>query len=294
MTPPRGAHDKWSEWLLERRFGGDAEAAEKGLQELTMLRNLILGFAKLTGDETLLDVGCGDGLIAFGALERLPRGRVIFADISRPLLDRCEEIARDSGVTERCEFIEASAEALDAVADESVDVVTTRSVLIYVEDKASAFREFYRVLRPGGRISLAEPINRFGYNRGGFFETLPAIADLAARLRAEFERMQPLDSHPMMNFDERDLFDLAETTGFRVIDVSAYLRSKPAEPLRWETLLATAGNPTIPTFGEVIRSILSGEEIARLEQHARPFIESGGQPQRMATATVVAWKDKAP
>jgi ubiquinone/menaquinone biosynthesis C-methylase UbiE len=43
----------------------------------------------------------------------------------------------------------------------SVDVVTTRSVLIYVKDRARAFAEFARVLRPGGRTSLYEPINRF-------------------------------------------------------------------------------------------------------------------------------------
>ena len=45
------------------------------------------------------------------------------------------------------------------MADGSVDVVTTRSVLIYVKDKAAALREFYRVLKPGGRVSLFEPIN---------------------------------------------------------------------------------------------------------------------------------------
>jgi ubiquinone/menaquinone biosynthesis C-methylase UbiE len=53
----------------------------------------------------------------------------------------------------------ASADSLADIADASVDVVTTRSVLIYVKDKAAALREFYRVVRPGGRISIHEPIN---------------------------------------------------------------------------------------------------------------------------------------
>jgi arsenite methyltransferase len=39
--------------------------------------------------------------------------------------------------------------------------VTTRSVLIYVEDRRAAFAEFFRVLRLGGRLSIFEPINRF-------------------------------------------------------------------------------------------------------------------------------------
>jgi arsenite methyltransferase len=46
--------------------------------------------------------------------------------------------------------------------------LTTRSVLIYVADKAGAFREFHRVLRPGGRISLFEPINRYGLDAWRF------------------------------------------------------------------------------------------------------------------------------
>ncbi|WP_348240817.1 methyltransferase domain-containing protein, partial [Salmonella enterica] len=52
------------------------------------------------------------------------------------------------------------AETLEGIADSSVDVVTTRSVLIYVDDKAAAFAAFHRVLKPGGRVSLFEPINR--------------------------------------------------------------------------------------------------------------------------------------
>jgi SAM-dependent methyltransferase len=39
--------------------------------------------------------------------------------------------------------------------------VTTRSVLIYVQHKDAAFREFHRVLRPGGRVSIFEPINNY-------------------------------------------------------------------------------------------------------------------------------------
>jgi ubiquinone/menaquinone biosynthesis C-methylase UbiE len=65
--------------------------------------------------------------------------------------------------------VKANAEDLVEVDDGSIDVVTTRSVLIYVVDKARAFEEFLRVLRPGGRVSLFEPINRFGMSaRKGF------------------------------------------------------------------------------------------------------------------------------
>jgi predicted TPR repeat methyltransferase len=62
--------DCWAEWLAERRFGGDHEVRERFLAELQKTRDKVLDNAQLAHGETLLDVGCGDGLIAFGALER--------------------------------------------------------------------------------------------------------------------------------------------------------------------------------------------------------------------------------
>src|SRR5204862_7375364 len=123
--------DRWAEWILTRRFGGDAAVAEDALEGLRKVRDRVLDRAELKEGETLLDVGCGDGLIAFGALER-GAGRVIFSDVSRDLLDVSRELAGDDP---RCEFVLSGAENLAPIADESVDVVTTRSVIIYVDDK---------------------------------------------------------------------------------------------------------------------------------------------------------------
>lgn len=153
--------DRWSRWLLDRRFGGDAEAAERGMSFLRTVRDRVLERAQLGPGMTLLDVGTGDGLIAFGALDHVgDTGRVIFSDISEPLLDHCRAIATEIGVFDQCSFVRASADDLAPIASESVDAVTTRSVLIYVADKAAAFREFHRVLKPGGRVAVFEPINR--------------------------------------------------------------------------------------------------------------------------------------
>ena len=153
--------DIWAEWLAVYRFGGDAAERERMLEQTSVFRKRVLDGAALAPGETLLDVGCGEGLIGFGALER-GAGRVVFSDISDDLLDFCREAAESLGLADRCSFVRAAADDLAGVADESIDVVTTRSVLIYVSDKARAFRDFMRVLRPGGRISLFEPINSFG------------------------------------------------------------------------------------------------------------------------------------
>ncbi len=73
------------------------------------------------------------------------------------------------GVEDRCDFINASADGLTEVPDQSVDVVTTRSVLIYVKDKQAVFKEFHRVLRHGGRFSIFEPINAYFPSSPDFF-----------------------------------------------------------------------------------------------------------------------------
>jgi len=127
------------------------------LEKLTGVRDKILDRAGVAAGERLLDVGCGEGLIGFGALDR-GAGHVVFSDISDDLLDFCRETADALGFSDRCGFVKASADDLAGISDASVDVVSTRSVLIYVRGKERAFAEFFRVLVPGGRVSLFEPI----------------------------------------------------------------------------------------------------------------------------------------
>src|SRR5690348_16007599 len=121
------APDRWYRWLLDARFGGDGAQRDKELTEfLYPVRDTVLDKAQLTPGDTLLDVGTGDGLIAFGALERLgPSGRVIFSDISQDLLDHCRKAADAEGLLARCAFVLAAADRLTGVADASVDAVTT-------------------------------------------------------------------------------------------------------------------------------------------------------------------------
>lgn len=205
--------DQWAAWIAQRRHGGDPEWLRQHLEALAPIRDKVIANAALAPGLTVLDVGCGDGLIGFAAAEAVgPTGTVIFSDISSDLLDRCRELAAERGLLERCRFVQAPASQLAGIDDDAVDAVALRSVLIYESDKAAAFTEFHRVLRPGGRLSLFEPINRYS-NFLGSFDLGPA-ADLMARVRTVFEAIQPPGSNPMSNFDERDLVSFAETAGF--------------------------------------------------------------------------------
>jgi arsenite methyltransferase len=287
--------DRWQRWLLADRFGGDADYRRKLLTEvLYPVRDKVLGKADLKAGDTLLDVGTGDGLIAFGALERLgPAGRVIFSDISADLLDHCRQAATAEGLLDRCRFVLAPADELTGVGDGSVDVVTTRSVLIYVQDKAAAFREFYRVLRPGGRVSLHEPINVLmaGADPDLFcgYDVTP-VKGLAAKVDALYESIQPRGD-PMSDFDERDLVRLALAAGFAEISLELQVSVKTrVEPIPWERFLRTSANPLVPALGEALDRALTRPEAAELSGHLRPLVESGAGRERRALAYLAAVK----
>jgi hypothetical protein len=70
--------DKWAQWLLTRRDGDNATLRARHAPGLAAFRDGVLDRADLEPGDVLLDVGCGTGLIGFGALDRLdPDGHVI-------------------------------------------------------------------------------------------------------------------------------------------------------------------------------------------------------------------------
>ncbi|MGH3109892.1 MAG: class I SAM-dependent methyltransferase [Gaiellaceae bacterium] len=283
--------DCWAEWVAKMRSAVPEEARRRGLDPYSQWRERILDNANFVQGETVLDVGCGEGLVAFGALAR-GAGEVVFSDVSQDLLEFCRDAATELGVLDRCRFVRAPANDLSAIEAGSVDVVTTRSVLIYVADKRAAFAEFARVLRSEGRISLFEPINRFALTERDTWSgyDLGAIPEISRKIRAVYEAIQPPDTDPMLDFDERDLLAFAEQAGFDPIQLTLEADIGPSEPVDWETFVDAAGNPRIPTFSDAINQALSVEERERLTAHLRPLVEGGRGKHRRAVAWLHATK----
>lgn len=274
----------WAEWLRNRRTGGSEEERWKLLAALGPVRDKILDDAEVGPGDTLLDVGCGDGLVGLGALER--GADVVFSDISQPCLDDCRALAGD-----RARYHLATATDL---GDVEADVVTTRSVLIYVDEKQRAFDEFFRVLRPGGRLSIFEPINRFGMeerDRDYSFEDVAGVEDLLARIWRREEDAGVNEA--MIDFDERDLLALAQRAGFRHvrIDLRAEVKPEPMWKTRdWDVFVNSSPNPLLPTFAEAMAQTLTREEEARLTAKLRPQVEAGRGRTRSATCWLLALK----
>jgi ubiquinone/menaquinone biosynthesis C-methylase UbiE len=121
-------------------------------------RDRMLAAVRWKGDERVLDVGTGRGLLAIGAAKHLTTGRAVGIDVwstkdlSGNAMQLTEENARIEGVTDKVELRTEDARRM-TFADASFDVVLSNLCLHNIDGtagRAEACREIARVLAPGG------------------------------------------------------------------------------------------------------------------------------------------------
>jgi ubiquinone/menaquinone biosynthesis C-methylase UbiE len=110
--------------------------------------------------ETVLDIGCGAGMDLLLAARRTgPSGKAIGVDMTPAMLELAKRGALKAGLWQNIEVRRGMAEELP-VESGTVDVVISNGVLNLSPDKDRAFGKIYRVLRPGGRLYLADVVVR--------------------------------------------------------------------------------------------------------------------------------------
>jgi len=126
------------------------------------LRDQMLDSLALRGDERVLDVGCGRGLLAIGAAKRLKNGRVVGIDVWNPLdlsgntPDAAKANAKIEGVAEKVRIENGDAQKL-VYPDNHYDVVVSSLALHNIPEqnaRAQSVREMLRVLKPGGKLAI--------------------------------------------------------------------------------------------------------------------------------------------
>ena len=114
-----------------------------------------LALGELQAGGVILDLGCGAGLDSLLAARRVgPTGKVIGVDFGAEMLAKARRNAEALAVA-TTEFRQGEADALPA-DDASVDVVISNGVFNLCLDKPKVLTEVFRVLRPGGRLQMAD------------------------------------------------------------------------------------------------------------------------------------------
>jgi SAM-dependent methyltransferase len=170
----------------------------------------LLDAADIAADDVVLDVGCGTGQTTRDAARLASSGSALGIDLSARMLDVARARADDEGVA-NATFVQGDAQ-VHPFEPTSFDLVLSRTGTMFFGDRATAFANLARSLRPGGRLAVAvwQPVTENEWFPS-FVGALAAGRDLPAP--------PPGAPGPFAMSDPDDLRGLLDSTGFRDVEI---------------------------------------------------------------------------
>lgn len=195
-------------------------------------------FALIKEGDTVIDLGSGAGNDAFVARAIAgEKGKVIGIDFTAEMIDKARENNDKLGFN-NVEFRFGDIEKMPVTANKA-DVIISNCVLNLVPDKVKAFKEIYRVLKPGGHFSVSDIVTK-----GELPEVVKSVAELYAgcvagaikkedyikiiedtgfvNLRIQKERVINIPDEIMLKFISKEALDLLKTNGINLVSVNVY------------------------------------------------------------------------
>ncbi len=127
----------------------NAEVYERIGKPMRRWAQAVIDDLHLSGDETVLDAGCGSGSVTFDLLEKLPRGKIYALDASQEMIDSLTKQLAERDET-RVHPLRAS--LTDLTLPEQVDRIFSNAVFHWIPDDDALFGALYRACKPGGQL----------------------------------------------------------------------------------------------------------------------------------------------
>jgi len=203
-----------------------------------------LAIAGLKPGEVVLDLGSGGGIDCFLAAKKVgPEGRVIGLDMTPDMVKLARRNAKKIGTT-NVDFRFGEMEDMP-LPDASVDAIISNCVINLSPDKDAVFREAYRVLRPGGRLSVSDIV---------------VDGDLPDFIRNKLDAWAGCIAGAL---DERVYLDKIRAAGFERVEVLSRDHSEVDEGTEWDEVeLVVTGEDTQAAKDKLVEAGLSPRELA--------------------------------
>jgi len=264
-------------------FGPSDRASERWLlrvvsqagDRLGYMRDHILDAAHIQRHHVVLDLHAGSGLLTWEALRRTPEGGVWTLAHTAQEAAALREMSNRLPKLHRPMILQGDLTLLPGLIAEHIppltfDCIVGRNALTGCEDKAVVFEMLATLLRPGGRISLANAIPGRSPRLYRLVDLTPLGDDLAHRVATAEEAIYEDKEDPRVNWDADTLQVLAQKGGLADVQVTVDERTTevqitPALLAHWFDLSGSGREDNRPTYGQRLLRHLSEEEVLQVQ-----------------------------